>query len=168
MNRKNQIVVSSVLLIVCAGLANALKAGPLSTPTETRAATAPIASPKATDASPARYNKASGIIGMNVANFKSENLGVIKDVVFDLKSERVAYAVLAVDNNADKCVAVPLSAFTPSADGSSLVLSADRAKLEAAHGFASSNLPAAASPSWGADSSSASDTAYHRALNPRR
>src|SRR6266481_5526330 len=50
---------------------------------------------KSAEGSLARYNKATGIVGMDVRNHKDERLGEIKDVVFDLNSERVAYAVLA-------------------------------------------------------------------------
>ncbi len=39
---------------------------------------------------PGKYNRASGIIGMEVRNQNDEDLGRIKDVVFDLKTERVS------------------------------------------------------------------------------
>jgi len=99
---------------------------------------------------PAQFNKASGIIGMEVRNRSNERLGEIKDVVFDLKTERVAYAVLGTSGTPGKLLAVPLSALTPSSDNSSLVLSADKSKLEAAKGLEPNNWPSATSLMWGA------------------
>src|SRR5881394_3724649 len=50
---------------------------------------------KATEGVPARYNKASGIIGMEIRNQNDEHLGRVEDVVFDLNSERISYVVMA-------------------------------------------------------------------------
>ncbi len=113
---------------------------------------------------PARFNKATGIVGMPVVNPKSERLGEIKDVVFDLQSERVAYAVLATDSSPRRLLAVPLSALTPAGDSDHLVLRADSAKLDSAKGFAADNWPAPVSPVWGAQAAS---TAPRTSL-PRR
>lgn len=113
---------------------------------------------------PARFNKATGIIGMEVVNPKSQRLGEIKDVVFDLKSERVAYAVLATDSTPRKLLAVPLSALTPASDNARLVLSANEAKVASAQGFAEDNWPAPVSPVWGAQVSQAAP----RTSLPRR
>ena len=101
---------------------------------------------------PMAYNKASEIVGMNVRNQNDEKLGEIKDVVFDLKNEHVAYAVLGTGGlmNSEKYYAVPLNAFTPSADGKHLVLHADKNKLETAQGFDKKSWPSISNPSWGA------------------
>ncbi len=104
----------------------------------------------------ARYDRASGIIGMAVRNQNDENLGKIKDVVFDFKSERVGYVVMAASGTGvvgfkEKLLAVPMSAFTASADNKYLILRADKAKLEAAAGIDRKNWPSATNPSWGAE-----------------
>jgi sporulation protein YlmC with PRC-barrel domain len=99
---------------------------------------------------PARFNKATGIIGMQVVNPKSQRLGEIKDVVFDLKTERVAYVVLATDSTPQKLLAVPMSALTPTGDSAHLVLKADEAKIASAKGISEGNWPAPVSPVWGA------------------
>jgi sporulation protein YlmC with PRC-barrel domain len=108
---------------------------------------------KSTEGMPAKFNKASGIIGMDVRNHKDERLGEIKDVVFDLKSERVAYAVLGTGGLLDrqKLLAVPLNAFTASADQKYLILRAEKSKLEAAMGIEREHWPSVTNPSWGAE-----------------
>jgi len=116
---------------------------------------------------PARFNKATGIVGMEVKNPDGERLGQIKDIVFDLKSERVAYAVLGTATSPGKLLAVPISALTPSANGEQLVLHASRASLEAAKGFAADNWPAAVSPVWAAQPAYASAPAPHVSLPHR-
>jgi sporulation protein YlmC with PRC-barrel domain len=100
-----------------------------------------------------KVNKASELIGMDVKNQQGEKLGDIKDVVFDFTSERVGYVVLAADPGAlqaEKLHAVPLKAFQPSADGTSLILNADKQKLASAEGFSKDSWPNPSNPSWGA------------------
>lgn len=116
---------------------------------------------KTTESQPAKYNKASGLIGMDVRNHKNEKLGQIKDLVFDLKSERVAYAVLRTDTpdldyfefftSYEKLIAVPLSAFTPSMDHNYLILNAEQDKLAGATGFSYDKWPSVEVPSWGSE-----------------
>jgi sporulation protein YlmC with PRC-barrel domain len=100
----------------------------------------------------AKCHKASGIIGMNVRNEKDERLGEIKDLVFDLQSERVAYVVMGTSTVLPgKLLAVPLSAFTPSGDRKHLILRADKAKVEAAAGFDRNHWPDPSNPTWAAE-----------------
>jgi sporulation protein YlmC with PRC-barrel domain len=98
---------------------------------------------------PTQFNKASGIVGMEVRNQNNERLGNIKDVVFDLKSERVAYAVLGTGTSG-KLLAVPMGALSPSSDNTMLILAADKSKLEAARGLEPNNWPSPTSLIWGA------------------
>jgi sporulation protein YlmC with PRC-barrel domain len=109
-----------------------------------------------TEGVPAKFNKASGLIGMDVRNQSGEQLGHIKDIVIDLKSEKVSYAVMSTAPKAllginEKLLAVPLTAFTVSSDEKHLVLNADKAKVEAAAGFDKNNWPAVNNPTWGAE-----------------
>ncbi|MEW6156003.1 MAG: PRC-barrel domain-containing protein [Verrucomicrobiota bacterium] len=99
-------------------------------------------------------NKASGLIGMQVKNHQNENLGEIKDLVIDLPSGKVSYAVLAVGGFlgiGEKLLAIPPSAFTVSGDDRMLMLNADKSKIESAPGFARTNWPDVRNPSWGAE-----------------
>jgi len=91
-----------------------------------------------------KANKASGLIGMNVRNSQNEKLGEIKDLVVDLQSGRIGYAVLSVGGFlgiGDKYIAVPPSAFHLAPDQHTLVLDADKAKIQNAPGFAKNEWP---------------------------
>jgi len=104
---------------------------------------------------PACYNKASGIIGMEVKNQNNERLGTIRDVVFDLNTERVSYVVLGAKKGSlgleEKYLAVPMSALRATGDAKVLILNADKDKVAAATGFSREAWPAVGSPSWGAE-----------------
>jgi sporulation protein YlmC with PRC-barrel domain len=100
-----------------------------------------------------KINKASELIGMDVKNIQGEKLGEIKDVVIDFSGERISYVVLKADAgvlSADKLHAVPLKAFQPSADGTTLMLNADKQKLASAEGFSNDSWPSPSNPAWGA------------------
>ena len=89
-------------------------------------------------------NKASGLIGMEVKNPQGEKLGDIKDLVLDLKSGKISYAVLGVGGFlglGEKLMAVPADAFQVNQQDGTLTLNADKAKIEAAPGFAATNWP---------------------------
>jgi len=111
---------------------------------------------KSTEGTPAKCNKASGFIGMDVRNQDDEHLGHIKDLVFDLKTERVSYAVISTAPKAllgidEKLLAVPVNALMPGTDGKYLILNADKSKVQAAAGFDRDNWPSLNNPSWGAE-----------------
>jgi hypothetical protein len=100
-------------------------------------------------------NKASSLIGMNVRNLQNEKLGDIKDVVLDLPSGKIGYVVLSVGGFlgiGDKYIAVPPNALTISDDRASLLLNADKAKVENAPGFAKNDWPGLNHPDWIAQS----------------
>ncbi len=102
---------------------------------------------------PTKFNRVHSLIGITVRDPQGEKLGTIKDVVLDLQSERVSYAVLASANllgTTEKLYAVPLSAFRPSEDKDCLVLNADKKSMEAAQGFPANHWPSVSNPSWGA------------------
>jgi sporulation protein YlmC with PRC-barrel domain len=74
---------------------------------------------------------------------QNEKLGDIKDIVLDLSSGKISYVVLSVGGFlgiGDKLIAVPPSAFNASADDT-LVLDADKAKIQAAPGFVQTAWP---------------------------
>lgn len=92
-------------------------------------------------------DKASGIIGMEVRNRQNEKLGEIKDLVLDLRSGKVSYAVLAVGGFlglGEKLIALPSGALEITSERGHLLLDADKARIQAAPGFA-----ATAWPVWG-------------------
>jgi sporulation protein YlmC with PRC-barrel domain len=102
-----------------------------------------------------KVNKASGLMGMDVRNQQDERLGEIKDLVVDLTSGKIAYAVLSVGGFlgiGDKLIAVPTSAFSLSPDQERLVLNADKARIQNSPGFAKNDWPDLNSPDWARDS----------------
>jgi sporulation protein YlmC with PRC-barrel domain len=112
----------------------------------------PAASSQA--AQPVKINRASSLIGATVKNQQGLLLGKIHDIVIDLSSERVAYAVLdsgAGVLNPQKLHAVPLRAFQADADGKTLILNADRQKLVQSEGFDKNNWPGMTTAAWGAE-----------------
>jgi sporulation protein YlmC with PRC-barrel domain len=101
-----------------------------------------------------KINKGSSLIGTTVKNQQGEILGKIRDLVIDFSSEKVAYVVLdsgAGLLSAPKLHAVPLRAFQPDAEGTSLILNADKEKLASAAGFDKNNWPAMTTAAWGAE-----------------
>jgi len=111
---------------------------------------------KSNEAAPAKANKASNILGMDVRNQNDEHLGHIKDFVIDWKTEQVSYVVISTGSKMlldikEKLLAVPLTALTISPDQKYLVLNADKSKVEAAMGFDRDNWPSVTNPSWGAE-----------------
>lgn len=89
------------------------------------------------------WQKASGLLGMEVRNRDNQKLGEIKDLVMESPG-RVNYAVLAVGGFlgiGEKLIALPPSALHVAEDGDYLVLNADKAKIQAAPGFAATAWP---------------------------
>lgn len=101
---------------------------------------------------PTRFNKASKLIGMEVQNEQGQNLGDIKDIVINLAKGTVSYAVLSsggVLGVGEKLLAVPLTAFTRSADEKHLVLQASKDNISQAESIGN-NWPSVQNPSFGA------------------
>jgi sporulation protein YlmC with PRC-barrel domain len=156
MKTKSKIISAGTAGIALLAVAGGLKAAdevnaPVKAPTEIQAGTGQ----KDAEYPPHAYNKASSLIGMEVRNQNDERLGRIEDLVFDLSSERVSYAVIATSKGGmldlrDKYLAVPLSALKGSVDGKHVILNAEKAKVEAAQGFDRDNWPTVGNPSWGA------------------
>ncbi len=95
--------------------------------------------------------RARDFLKKDVRNAQNDKLGTIQDVVLDLKSGRVHYAVLDAGGFlgvGDKYFAVPLSAFTASPDGKDYALQASKDQLKQAKGFDKNSWPATASRDW--------------------
>jgi sporulation protein YlmC with PRC-barrel domain len=98
-----------------------------------------------------RVHKASGLMGMEVRNNEGEKLGEIKDLVLDVKSGKVSYAVLAVGGFlgiGEKLIALPPSSLKPSEDHGHLKLNADKSRIQAAPGFAATAWPSLEDPQF--------------------
>lgn len=98
-----------------------------------------------------RVLSSSSISSDSVRNPEGDNLGSIKDLMIDIPSGRVAYAVLSFGGFlgfGDKLFAVPFSALQLDADNECFVLDVDKERLENAQGFDKDNWPDMADQTW--------------------
>jgi sporulation protein YlmC with PRC-barrel domain len=89
--------------------------------------------------------------GTSIKSPKGESLGDIKDLMIDLGTGRVAYAVVefgGLFGIGGKLFAVPLQALRQDADNKCFVLNADKDSLEKASGFDKDRWPDFADRSW--------------------
>lgn len=99
-----------------------------------------------------RILSASTLAGDSVKNSAGEDLGKIDQIMIDLPSGRVAYAVLSfggVLKIGNKLFAVPWSALRVDEDEKCFVLEVDQRTLETAPGFDKDNWPDMADVTWG-------------------
>jgi PRC-barrel domain len=89
--------------------------------------------------------------GDDVVNAQGEDLGVIKSIMIDVPSGRVAYAVLSSGGFlgiGDKLFAIPWNALTLDADNKCFVLNIDKERLKNAPGFDKDHWPSMADQRW--------------------
>ncbi len=101
-----------------------------------------------------RVLTASTLSGDNVVNSAGEDLGKVDEIMIDIPSGRVAYAVLSFGGflgMGNKLFAVPWSSLRLDEDEKHFILDIDRARLENAPGFDKDNWPDMADTTWGAD-----------------
>ncbi|WP_157264737.1 PRC-barrel domain-containing protein [Azohydromonas aeria] len=126
-----------VLALAAAGMLAGLPA--LAADAATKAAASPAA-----QSALARDARASQVIGREVRDPNGAKLGEIKDLVVDLRSGQLRYAVLEFGGIAglgEKYFAYPVNAFRTSPDSDDLVLTVDRNQLNAAPGFDKGRWP---------------------------
>jgi sporulation protein YlmC with PRC-barrel domain len=94
---------------------------------------------------------ASTLSGDSVRNTADENLGDIKDLMIDIDTGNVAYAVLSFGGwlgMGDKLFAVPWSAFTVDTTNKCLILNVPKERFKGAPGFDKDNWPNFADPEF--------------------
>jgi sporulation protein YlmC with PRC-barrel domain len=102
-----------------------------------------------------RYPKvlsSSSICSDHVRNAAGEDLGKIEDLMIDVNSGRIAYAVLSFGGflkMGNKLFAVPWEALRLDAANKQFILSVDKDVLERATGFDKDNWPDMADPTFG-------------------
>lgn len=92
--------------------------------------------------------------GNDVVNLRGDSLGDIKEIMLDMRSGRVAYAVLSfggVLGMGDKLFAVPWNALKLDTVNKRFVLDAEKSTLESAPGFDQDAWPNMADASWEKD-----------------
>jgi sporulation protein YlmC with PRC-barrel domain len=99
-----------------------------------------------------RVLSASSISSDKVVNPQGEHLGTIEDLMIDLNSGRVAYAVLSFGGlmgMGAKFFAIPWESLTVDTGDKSLILNVAKETLENAPGFDKDNWPDMTNPDWG-------------------
>jgi sporulation protein YlmC with PRC-barrel domain len=94
---------------------------------------------------------AATLIGDKVVNAEGESLGKIEAIMLDVRSGRIAYAVLSFGGFlgiGSKLFAVPWSALTLDAKQKRFVLNVTKEKLENAEGFDKDRWPSMADTAW--------------------
>ncbi|MFZ6760336.1 PRC-barrel domain-containing protein [Undibacterium sp. Ji50W] len=94
---------------------------------------------------------AQTLTGDNVVNHADEHLGDIKEIMLDMRTGRVAYAVVAhggLLTIGEKLFAVPWSALTLDTVNKRFVLNIDKEHFERAPGFDSDRWPDMADQTW--------------------
>lgn len=89
--------------------------------------------------------------GDTVVNSQDEKLGEITDIMIDVQSGQVAYAVLSCGGFmgiGDKLFAIPWGALTLDADQKQFILDIDKERLKAAPGFDKDHWPSMADSRW--------------------
>src|SRR5664279_2405620 len=97
---------------------------------------------------------ASTLAGDSVRNSAGEDLGKLDEIMIDIPSGRVAYAVLSfggVLGMGNKLFVVPWSLLRVDEDKKCFILNVDKTKLEKAPGFDKSKWPVMADTTWGSE-----------------
>lgn len=87
----------------------------------------------------------------DVYNLKGEKLGSIKEIMLDIKTGRVSYAVLSFGgflSLGEKLFAVPWGALKVDTEKRRILFDVDEARLKTAPGFDKDQWPNMADPSW--------------------
>jgi len=97
---------------------------------------------------------ADTLIGNDVYNHNEEDLGDIKEIMLDVRSGRVSYAVLSFGGflgMGEKLFAVPWNALTLDTVNKRFVLNVEKERLENAPGFDKDSWPNMADESWASE-----------------
>jgi sporulation protein YlmC with PRC-barrel domain len=98
-----------------------------------------------------RLMGADTLIGNDVFNHQDEGLGEIKEIMLDVASGRICYAVMSfggVLGMGEKLFAVPWNALTLDTANKRFVIDVTRERLDSAPGFDRNQWPDMADASW--------------------
>ena len=93
----------------------------------------------------------SSLTGTTIKNSQGENLGDIKDLMIDVNTGRVAYAVVSFGGFlgvGDKLFAVPLEAMKIDTSDEKMILDVPKDRLENAPGFDKDDWPSQPDAQW--------------------
>lgn len=101
-----------------------------------------------------RLLSAQSITGDRVRNPAGEDLGKIDELMIDLQSGRIAYAVLSCGGFlglGNKLFAIPWPALSYEPEEHAFILNVEKELLDNAPGFDKDSWPDMADPQWGGD-----------------
>jgi sporulation protein YlmC with PRC-barrel domain len=101
-----------------------------------------------------RVLSASTLAGDKVRNSAGETLGTLDEIMIDIPTGRIAYAVLSfggILGMGSKLFALPWSSLRLDEDEKHFVLNVDKKTLEAAPGFDKDNWPDMTNTAWGSE-----------------
>ena len=94
---------------------------------------------------------ANTLVGNDVCNQQDDDLGDIKEIMLDMRTGRVSYAVLSFGGflgMGEKLFAVPWEALTLDTENKRFVLDVKKDRLDSAPGFDSDQWPDMADANW--------------------
>jgi len=94
---------------------------------------------------------AETLIGNDVFNAKDEDLGDIKEIMLDMRTGKIGYAVLSFGGflgMGEKLFAVPWSALTLDTKNKRFILNVEKDRLKNAPGFDTDHWPNMVDQSW--------------------
>lgn len=98
-----------------------------------------------------RLMGADTLVGNAVYNASAQELGVIKEIMLDMRDGRVSYAVLSFGQTlglGGKLFAVPWAALALDTENKRFLLNVEKARLESAPGFDRNHWPDMADETW--------------------
>ena len=96
----------------------------------------------------------STLEGNDVVNRQGDKLGDIEEIMLDVPSGQIAYAVLAAGGflgMGEKFFAIPWQALTLDTDNKCFILDIDKERMERAPGFDKDHWPSMADTTWARD-----------------
>jgi len=97
------------------------------------------------------FMSAGSLIGNDVYNLQDDDLGDVKELMLDMRTGKIAYAVLSFGGflgMGEKLFAVPWAALTLNTENKRFILNVSKERLESAPGFDADNWPDMANPEW--------------------
>lgn len=94
---------------------------------------------------------AKSLIGTEVVNLQNEKLGTLEELMIDLSTGRIGYAVLSfggILGLGEKLFAVPWAALTVDEANEKIVMDAHKERLAKAPGFDKNNWPQSPNGLW--------------------
>lgn len=107
---------------------------------------------------------ADTLVGNDVCNLKGEDIGDIKEIMLDMRSGKVSYAVLSFTgflSMGEKLFAVPWDALTLDTKHKRFTLNVEKDRLKDAPGFDKSHWPNMADQTWQKEISAYYGTVTH-------